>query len=428
MCLYKQKKGTYLYNQLLRSGFEKNIGGNICVKIFVLNCGSSSIKYQLINYERKEVLISGILERIGTCDSILRYKTIKNKSIEVRQPVINHNEGLELILQKLIEKDTGIIKHLSDIDAFGHRVVHGGEIFYDATIIDDTVLTAIKKCIPMAPLHNPANLLGITTCMRFAPKVPHIAVFDTAFHHTIPKKAFLYGLPYSLYLKYGLRKYGFHGISHQYVANKASIYLKSQTNDLRIVTCHLGNGASIAAVQNGVSIDTSMGFTPLAGLVMGTRCGEIDPAVIPFIMEKEDMTGKQVYSYLNQKAGVLGISEVSSDFRDLERAAMNGDKKAQLAIDIFVYRVKQYIGAYSASMGGIDCLVFTAGLGENSEKIRASICEGLDFLGINLDLEKNKLCNGEITINVSNEKVKILVIPTNEELVIAQETVKLCVG
>ncbi|MDD4320084.1 MAG: acetate kinase, partial [Acidaminococcaceae bacterium] len=317
-------------------------------------------------------------------------------------------------------------KSLNEITAFGHRVVHGGEKFHESVFINEQVIEDIKKCIPMAPLHNPANLAGIKACMTLMSNAPHVAVFDTAFHQTIPAKAYLYGLPYELYIKYGLRKYGFHGISHQYVSEMAAKYLEKDLAKLRLVTCHLGNGASVAAVKQGKSIDTSMGFTPLEGLVMGTRCGEVDPAIIPFLMDKEDMTGKQVYQYLNNKSGVLGISGLSSDFRDLEKAAENGDERAALAMDIFAYRVGKYIGAYAVAMGGVDAVIFTAGLGENSSAIREKICEKLGFMGACLDKEKNVLRDGIREISTDGCALKLLVIPTNEELVIANETERIC--
>lgn len=398
------------------------------MKIFVLNCGSSSIKYQLVENTSKKVLARGVLERIGMDGSFLKHYSTYDYAIEIKRPIAKHIEGIQLILKTLVDKEIGVIKEVTDIDAFGHRVVHGGEAFQESTIITSSVIDDIKKCITMAPLHNPANLAGIKACMELMPHVPHVAVFDTAFHQTIPAKAYLYGLPYELYIKYGLRKYGFHGISHQYVAEAAAEYLGKSLADLRLVTCHLGNGASVAAIKQGKSIDTSMGFTPLEGLVMGTRCGEVDPAIIPFIMDREDMTGKQVYQYLNNKAGVLGISGLSSDFRDLEKAAEQGDERAQLAMDIFSYRVKKYIGAYAAAMGGLDAIIFTAGLGENSPAIRKNICSGLEFLGAELDEEKNLMRGGLREIGSSGDRVKLLVIPTNEEIVIAEETARLCVN
>lgn len=396
------------------------------MKIFVLNCGSSSIKYQLIDSEAKKVTAKGLLERIGTEGSFLKHYSVYDYAIEIKRPVANHTEGIQMVLDALVHKDYGVIKDLSEITAFGHRVVHGGEKFHESVLINEQVIEDIKKCIPMAPLHNPANLAGIKACMTLMPNAPHVAVFDTAFHQTIPAKAYLYGLPYELYIKYGLRKYGFHGISHQYVSGTAAKYLGKELAELRLVTCHLGNGASVAAVKHGKSIDTSMGFTPLEGLVMGTRCGEVDPAIIPFIMDKEDMTGKQVYQYLNNKSGVLGISGLSSDFRDLEKASGNGDERASLAMDIFAYRVSKYIGAYAVAMGGLDAVIFTAGLGENSPVIREKICENLGFMGASLDKEKNAVRDGIREISKDGCPVKLLVIPTNEELVIAEETERIC--
>ncbi|MHC1717827.1 MAG: acetate/propionate family kinase [Acidaminococcaceae bacterium] len=396
------------------------------MKIFVLNCGSSSIKYQLIENDAQKVLARGVLERIGMDGSFLKHYSVYDYAIEIKQPIEKYADGLKMIFKALVDKDIGVIKDLSEIKAFGHRVVHGGEVFQKATIITNDVIENIKKCIPMAPLHNPANLEGINACMKIMPNVPHVAVFDTAFHQSMPAKAYLYGLPYELFIKYGLRKYGFHGISHQYVATMAAKYLGRQLADLRLVTCHLGNGASVAAIKYGKSIDTSMGFTPLEGLVMGTRCGEIDPAIIPFIMDREDMTGRQVYQYLNNKAGVLGISGLSSDFRDLEKAAKQGDKRAQLAMEIFAYRVKKYIGSYALAMDGLDAIIFTAGLGENSPVIREKICGGLDFCGARLNKKRNLVSEGIREIGSPDDKIKLLVIPTNEEVVIAAETAKLC--
>lgn len=396
------------------------------MNIFVLNCGSSSIKYQLIESESKKVLAKGLLERIGNDGSFLKHYSVYDYAIEIKRPVANHTEGIQMVLDAMVNKEYGVIKDLTEIAAFGHRVVHGGETFNQSVLINDQVIEDIKKCIPMAPLHNPANLTGIKACMLIVPNAPHVAVFDTAFHQTIPAKAYLYGLPYELYLKYSIRKYGFHGISHQYVSEMAAKYLKREPAELRLITCHLGNGASVAAVKHGKSIDTSMGFTPLEGLVMGTRCGEVDPAIIPFLMDMEDMTGKQVYQYLNNKSGVLGISGLSSDFRDLENAACNGDERARLAMDIFAYRVGKYIGAYAVAMGGVDAIIFTAGLGENSPMIREKICEGLAFMGTVLDKEKNALRDGIREINENGCALKLLVIPTNEELVIAKETERIC--
>jgi len=368
----------------------------------------------------------GLLERIGMDGSFLKHYSVYDYAIEVKKPIANHIEGIQMVLAALVNKNYGVIKNLTEIDAFGHRVVHGGEKFHESVLINDKVIEDIKKCIPMAPLHNPANLAGIKACMKIMPTAPHVAVFDTAFHQTIPAKAYLYGLPYELYIKYGLRKYGFHGISHRYVSGEVAKYLGRELKELCIVTCHLGNGASVAAVKNGKSVDTSMGFTPLEGLVMGTRCGEVDPAIIPFLMDKEDMTGRQVYQYLNNKSGVLGISGLSSDFRDLERASDGGDERSHLAMDIFAYRVSKYIGAYAFAMGGLDAIVFTAGLGENSPAIREKICENLGFIGAELDRDKNAVRGQLKEISKDGCTVKLLVIPTNEELVIAQETENIC--
>ena len=315
---------------------------------------------------------------------------------------------------------------MSEIDAVGHRVVHGGERFADSVLITGEVLQGIKACCEIAPLHNPPNLFGIEACMEIMKGVPQVAVFDTAFHQTMPKVAYLYGLPYELYVKYGLRRYGFHGTSHKYVAQRAAELMGEHMSDLRIISCHLGNGASITAIKYGKSIDTSMGYTPLEGLIMGTRSGEIDPAIIPFLMEKENMTAQQIDDYLNRRSGILGISGLSSDFRDLESAANRGDDRSQLAIDVFAYKVKKYIGGYVAAMGGVDAIVFTAGLGENSPFMRDKICNGLEYLGTCIDPDLNKVRGKEREISVRRARVKIFVIPTNEELVIARDTFNIC--
>ena len=326
----------------------------------------------------------------------------------------------------LSNPDYGVIKSMNEIDAVGHRVVHGGERFADSVLVTPDVLKGIAACAELAPLHNPPNLNGIKACMALMPNVPQVVVFDTAFHQTMPKEAYLYGLPYELYVKYGVRRYGFHGTSHKYVTQEAAKMMGGETKDYRIITCHLGNGSSVAAVKYGRSIDTSMGYTPLDGLVMGTRSGEIDPAIIPFLMEKENMNAEQIDDYLNRRSGVLGISGLSSDFRDLESAAARGDERSQVAIDIFAYRVKKYIGAYTAAMGGVDAIVFTAGLGENSSSMREKICAGLEYLGTGIDGQKNKVRGKNQEISIDGAKVKIFVIPTNEELVIAHDTVNIC--
>lgn len=396
------------------------------MKIFVLNCGSSSIKFQLIDAESTKVLAKGSIERIGDTGTAVRFTGKMDKSIRKECPVKNHLEGIKYILNLLTDPEIGAIESLQEINAIGHRVVHGGEKFNKAMLISEETINGIKECIPMAPLHNPANLDGILACKKVLPIVPQVAVFDTAFHQTIPVEAYLYAIPYSLYEKYGLRKYGFHGISHYYVSQVAADLMKTDIKELRILSCHLGNGASVTAVKGGQSIDTSMGFTPLDGLVMGTRCGEIDPAIIPFLMQNEDMTAKQVSNYLNKDSGLLGLSGISGDFRDIEEAAISGDKRALRAIDIVVYRIKKYIGSYIFAMGGVDAIVFTAGIGENSPYIRGKICDGIELYGAFLDKNRNEKNQGDSEISTQDSKVKIFVISTNEELVIARETSSLC--
>lgn len=394
--------------------------------VFVVNCGSSSIKYQLINMEGEKVMAKGLVERIGMEGSTLKHTPVGKYTIDLKEDISDHVVGIKMVLKALTSKDYGVIKDMSEIDAVGHRVVHGGERFADSVLITGEVLQGIKACSEIAPLHNPPNLYGIEACMEIMKGVPQVAVFDTAFHQTMPKVAYLYGLPYELYVKYGLRRYGFHGTSHKYVAQRAAELMGEHMTDLRIITCHLGNGASITAIKYGKSIDTSMGYTPLEGLIMGTRSGEIDPAIIPFLMEKENMTAQQIDDYLNRRSGILGISGLSSDFRDLESAANRGDDRSQLAIDVFAYKVKKYIGGYVAAMGGVDAIVFTAGLGENSPFMRDKICNGLEYLGTRIDPDLNKVRGKEREISVRRARVKIFVIPTNEELVIARDTYNIC--
>ncbi|MGM9568661.1 MAG: acetate/propionate family kinase [Phascolarctobacterium sp.] len=394
--------------------------------VFVVNCGSSSIKYQLINMEGEKVMAKGLVERIGMEGSTLKHTPVGKYTIDLKEDIPDHVVGIRMVLKALTHKEYGVIKDMSEIDAVGHRVVHGGERFADSVLITGEVLQGIKACSEIAPLHNPPNLFGIEACMNIMKGVPQVAVFDTAFHQTMPKVAYLYGLPYELYVKYGLRRYGFHGTSHKYVAQRAAELMGEHMTDLRIITCHLGNGASITAIKYGKSIDTSMGYTPLEGLIMGTRSGEIDPAIIPFLMEKENMTAQQIDDYLNRRSGILGISGLSSDFRDLESAANRGDDRSQLAIDVFAYKVKKYIGGYVAAMGGVDAIVFTAGLGENSPFMRDKICNGLEYLGTRIDPDLNKVRGKEREISVRRARVKIFVIPTNEELVIARDTFNIC--
>ena len=394
--------------------------------IFVVNCGSSSIKYQLLNMNGEQVLAKGLIERIGMEGSVLKHTPTGKYTVDISAEIPDHSVGIQMALDALTNEEYGVIDSMDEIDAVGHRVVHGGERFTDSVLISDDVLNGIEACAEIAPLHNPPNLYGIKACMRLMYNTPQVAVFDTAFHQTMPKVAYLYGLPYEMYVKYGQRRYGFHGTSHKYVAQQAAEMMGEHMSDLRFITCHLGNGASIAAIKYGKSIDTSMGYTPLEGLVMGTRSGEIDPAIIPFLMEKENMNAQQIDDYLNRRSGILGISGLSSDFRDLESAANRGDERSQLAIDIFAYKVKKYIGGYVAAMGGVDAIIFTAGLGENSPFMRDKICNGLEYLGTRIDPELNKLRGKQMEISIKRARVKIFVIPTNEELVIARDTLNIC--
>jgi acetate kinase len=371
-------------------------------------------------------LIKGTLEKIGSNDSRLKLKYENIDDLEIAVKITTHNEGLEYIFNFLVNSKYKIIDSLSEIDAIGHRIVHGGEKFKESVLITDAVIDEITACIPIAPLHNPANLYGIKTCLTLMPTTPQIAVFDTSFHQTIPKKAFLYGLPYELYQKYGIRRYGFHGISHQYVAQTGAQKMHKELASLKLITCHLGNGASVTAINGGKSIDTSMGFTPLQGLTMGTRSGEIDPAIVPFIMDHEDMTAKQIYQYLNNQSGVLGISGLSSDFRDLETAAVKGNKRADIALDVFTYQVQKFIGSYIMALDGLDAIIFTAGIGENSPYIRNKIASKLDYLNIYLDSQKNIYGPKTREISTITSSAQLWIIPTNEEIMIAKETQNIC--
>jgi len=396
------------------------------MKILVINCGSSSLKYQLINMENEQSLAFGLVERIGAKGSILTQKVNGEKYI-IEEPMENHTDAVRLVLGALIDAQHGVIKDLLEIDAVGHRVVHGGEKYAKAALISEGMMEGLDECTKLAPLHNPANIIGINACKVLMPNIPMVAVFDTSFHQTIPEASYIYALPYYLYTDYGIRKYGFHGTSHKYISVKAAEMIGKDIKDLRLITCHLGNGASVSAVQGGKSIDTSMGFTPLEGLAMGTRCGSIDPAILTYIMKELNLTIDEANKLMNKESGFLGISGVSSDFRDVESAAMkDGNHRAQLAIDIFCNGVKKYIGSYAAIMGGVDAIIFTAGLGENSSRTRARICKGLEFLGAVLDETKNNNAVGiEAELSTDDSKTKILVIPTNEELVIARDTLLL---
>lgn len=392
------------------------------MNVLVVNCGSSSLKYQLLDMTNESVLAKGQFEKIGAKDAIFTHKRPNADKVERVESILNHKEALTILLNILVDDQYGVIKSMDEIDAVGHRVVHGAEKFADSVLITPAVMEALNECAKIAPLHNPPNIQGIEACQAIMPKVPQVAVFDTAFHQTMPKEAFLYALPYEAYSELGVRRYGFHGTSHKYVAQRCAELMGKHMSDLRIISCHLGNGSSVTAIKGGRSIDTSMGFTPLSGLVMGTRCGDIDPAIVPYLMNKWDMTYSEVDSLMNKKSGVLGISGVSNDFRVLEDAAKEGNKRAQLALDMFHYKVRRVIGAYVAVMGGVDAIVFTAGIGENGIGNRDAICNGLEYLGTRLDKELNNIRGEEREVSVEGSKVKIFVIPTNEEIMIARDT------
>ena len=395
------------------------------MKTLVINCGSSSLKYQLIDMNTEESLVQGLVERIGIEGSKLTQKVEGREKYVLEKEMSNHKVAIKYVLEALIDKEQGVINSMDEISAVGHRVVHGGEKYSQSVLIDEEVLQSIKDCIPLAPLHNPPNIIGIEACKELMPNTPMVAVFDTAFHQTMPKKAYICPLPYELYEEYGIRKYGFHGTSHKYVSNKVAEVLNKDIKDLKIITCHLGNGCSLAAIKNGKSIDTSMGFTPLAGVMMGTRSGNIDPSVINFLIEEQGYTIKEVDNILNKESGILGISGISSDFRDVCQEAEKGNERAKLALDIFHYKVKGQIASYAGLMGGVDVIVFTAGIGENSSLTRTECLKGLEFLGFSIDEEKNTV-RGEIQeISTEDSKIKVYEIPTNEELMIARDTVAL---
>ncbi|MFP4015960.1 MAG: acetate/propionate family kinase [Halanaerobiales bacterium] len=395
------------------------------MKILVLNSGSSSVKYQLIDMSDETVLAKGLVERIGIEDSVLEQETNQGNEIVIEKNIPDHATGIKMVIDALLDKENGVLKSMDEINAVGHRVVHGGEKFAQSTLIDEEVIAEIEEVSELAPLHNPANLTGIKVCEKLLPDKPQVAVFDTAFHQTMPRRAYLYALPYKYYNEYGVRRYGFHGTSHKYVAQRAALMLGKPLEDLKLITCHLGNGASIAAVDGGKSVDTSMGLTPLEGLVMGTRCGDIDPAIIPFLMDKENLSIQEVDNIMNKESGLYGVSGVSSDSRDVESAASAGNERAQAAIEIFDYRVTKYIGAYMTAMAGVDAIVFTAGIGENQHDLRKNIVNSLGFLNVKLNEEANHVRKKEIEISTVDSSVKVLVIPTNEELMIARETVEL---
>lgn len=394
------------------------------MKVLVINCGSSSLKYQLIDSETEQALAVGLCERIGI-DGRLNHTPAGGEKIVLDKAMPDHEVAVKLVLEELTDAESGVISDLSEIDAIGHRVVHGGEKFASSVVIDEDVMAAIEECNPLAPLHNPANLIGIRACQAIMPGVPNTAVFDTAFHQTMEPVAFLYGLPYEYYEKYKVRRYGFHGTSHSFVSARAIEFLGLDPDHSKVIVCHLGNGASISAVKNGKSIDTSMGLTPLEGLVMGTRSGDIDPAIIEYVAHASGQSLEEVMTVLNKQSGVYGLSGVSSDFRDLENAAAEGNERAQLAQDVFGYRVAKYIGAYTAAMNGVDAIVFTAGLGENNHIMREYICSYLGYLGVEIDVKENAVRSVEKVVSSGNSKVKVMVIPTNEELAIARETVEL---
>lgn len=395
------------------------------MKVLVINCGSSSLKYQVFDMQTETVLAKGNVERIGIDGAFLKYRRGDEDTITVEAEIANHEVAIRLVFDALTNAEYGVLASTAEIEAVGHRVVHAGEKYATSVLIDDDVMAALRECIELAPLHNPPNIVGIEVAQKLMPNVKHVGVFDTAFHQTMPDYAYMYALPYGLYEQYRVRRYGFHGTSHKYVAERAAAMLQRPLAELKVITCHLGNGASVTAVNQGKSVDTSMGFTPLEGLIMGTRSGDVDPAVVTFIQDKENLSSEQVNNLLNKQSGVFGISGVSSDFRSLEDASQEGNKRAALAMEMFAYRVRKYIGAYAAAMGGVDAIVFTAGLGENSACMRQDICSGLEFIGVELDAEKNNVRGREVDFSAADAKVRVLLIPTNEELMIARDTVAL---
>lgn len=394
------------------------------MNIFVVNCGSSSLKYQLINSDTEEVIAKGLCERIGI-DGRLTHKPAGKETVEKELDMPDHKSAVLYVLEALTDETSGVIKELSEIDAVGHRIVHGGEKFAQSVVITDEVIREIEECSDLAPLHNPANLIGVSACQAVMSNVPMVAVFDTAFHQTMPKKAYLYGLPYEYYDELKVRKYGFHGTSHSFVSKRLIELIDKQDKESKVIICHLGNGSSITAVKDGKSVDTSMGFTPLDGLIMGTRSGSVDPAVVQFLADKLNCSLDEVITILNKKSGVEGISGVSSDFRDLDKASKEGNERATTALDMFAYRVAQFVGSYAASMNGVDAIAFTAGIGENNTEMRKMICEYLGYLGIEIDSSANAKRGEEIKISTENSKTAVYVIPTNEELAIARETAAL---
>ncbi len=398
------------------------------MNVLVINAGSSSLKYQLLNPDTQEILAKGLCERIGI-DGKFTYKPTGKtavKAADVAMPT--HSEAIQTVLNALVDKDNGVIGSMAEIDAVGHRVVHGGEKFAKSVLITDEVMAAIEECNPLAPLHNPANIIGIRACQKLMPNTPMVAVFDTAFHQTMPPVAYTYALPYEYYEQDKVRRYGFHGTSHKYVSQRAAAMLGKPIEELKLISCHLGNGSSITAINGGKSVDTSMGFTPLAGLPMGTRAGDLDAGILQYLMNKHGMNIDEMLNVLNKKSGVEGVSHISSDFRDLENAEAEGNKRAELALRVFDYAVKKYIGAYAAAMGGVDAVIFTAGVGENGPETRESACAGLEFMGIKIDPEKDKVRGKEMDVSADDAKVRVLVIPTNEELMIAMDTAAIVKG
>jgi len=393
------------------------------MKILVLNCGSSSIKYQLFDMSSGVVLAKGIVEKIGLKGSFLKNERFDGDKVKLEGEILDHQTGIEYLLGLMISKKRGVIKNLNEIDAIGHRIVHGGETFKKSCYLDDITIKGVEDCSDLAPLHNPANLKGIYAMKTVLPNVPQVGVFDTSFHQTMPDYSFMYALPYSLYKKYGIRRYGFHGTSHSYVSKKACEFLNVDYNTQKIITCHLGNGASITAIKNGKSMDTSMGLTPVEGLIMGTRSGDVDAGALTLIMEKEEIDYSSLNTLLNKHSGILGISGISSDMREVESAAAEGDERAILSLKMYDYRVKKYIGAYTAAMGGVDILVFTGGIGENSSETRENICKDLEFMGLEFDKQLNDGVRGkEMVISKKNSRVVVMIVPTNEEFVIASDT------
>lgn len=395
------------------------------MNVLVINCGSSSLKYQLFNMKDESVLAKGLVERIGIEGAKLTHEGPTGNKEKIEVPMKDHKEALGHVLGAITHAEYGAIKSLDEINAIGHRVVHAGEKFSGSVIITDAVMAALEECIELAPLHNPPNIMGVSAMQELLPGVPNVGVFDTAFHQTMPKSSYVYALPYEYYERDHVRRYGFHGTSHKYVSQRTAAILGKKIEDTKIITCHLGNGASLAAIDGGKSIDTSMGFTPLEGLVMGTRCGDIDPQIVTYIMGKENLSLDEMNNIMNKKSGVLGISGVSSDFRDIEDAAKSGNERAILALDIYHLNVRKYIAAYASVLGGVDAIVFTAGLGENGIDSREAICKNLEFMGAVLDPAKNKIRGKEATVSTDDSKVKIMVVPTNEELMIARDTLEL---